>query len=256
MSDFEKFPREIRDMIYELCLCVDGILVPYPESFETDDEDEVMGHKPEVALLALNKQIRDETLPILFGKNTWRITVNEVDLAEDHASAIDNGKVDTLWRRYGSHIHKIDIEYTRTQHSSEGFEDIIGYAHEVAPGDTLDARRTRADTIHDHVRMDLKSAWVAIAEVLDCCPNIEHVHIDTSDLYCPIGCCRTNIVRSLFTEPGYLAVVKAKVEVCVSGIFDEEERGYIVAWRTQSGSREEKAEAMAHTQISMRGFDS
>jgi len=255
MSGFEKFPREIRDMIYGLCLCVDGILIPYPESLDTEEERTAKGHKPVVALLTLNKQIRDEALPILFGKNTWSIPAKEVDLAEDDASSLDNEKVDTLWYRYGSHIQKVDLKYARTQHPPESFKDIMYYAHELSPGDTLEDRSVRADTIHDHVRIDLKSGWVVIADALECCPNIESLHIDTEDLYCPFGCCRTNIVRSLFTKPGYMAVVKAEVKVSVSGILDEEERGYVIAWRTRCGSGQEKKrnEAIARTQIIMCG---
>jgi len=256
MSGFEKFPREIRDIIYELCLCVDGILVPYPEWFTSDNTPKVKGRKAEVALLALNKQIRDEVLPILFGKNTWRITATEVDLAKEDASRLESEEVDTLWNRNGLHIQKVDLKYTRTQCPSEAFENIIDYAHEVSPGDTLEDRSARTETIHEHVRMDLKSVWMAIAEALECCPNIKSLNIDIGALYCPVGCCRTNVVRSLFTMPGYFALLNAKVEVFVSGIFDEEERGYVVAWRTRSGSREKRAEAIAHTQIVMYGSDS
>lgn len=53
----------------------------------------------------------------------------------------------------------------------------------------------------------------------------------------------------------FLGTVKAGVEVSVSGIFNEEERGYVVAWRTRSGSREDRAEAIAHTQIFKKLFD-
>ncbi len=72
--------------------------------------------------------------------------------------------------------------------------------------------------------------------------------------YCPFSCCRTNVVRTLFTKPGYTAVLKAGVEVSVSGIMDEEERGYIVAWRTRGASGKEKDESIAHTQFTMKRF--
>lgn len=254
ISGFEKFPREIRDMIYELCLCVDGILDPYPEWFTSDHIPKIKGRKPEVALLALNKQIRDEALPILFGKNTWRITAKKVNLAEKIARRLGHGEVDSLWDQYGSHIQKVDLKYTRTQHPPESFEEHLYYAYELYPDDTLEDRSARADTIHEYVTDDLKPAWVVMINALDCCPNIETIHIDTGNLYCPIGCCRTNIVRNLFAK--YMAEVKAGVEVSVSGIFDEEERGYVVAWRTGCGNGKEKDEAMAHTQISVKGFNS
>lgn len=250
ISNFEKFPREIREMIYELCLCVDGILTPYPDCSMADYRPKVKERTPEAALLALNKQIRDEAIPILFGKNIWRITANEVYLTENDASSLENGEVDTLWHRYGSHMQKVDLGYTRTPYPPEHLRCTINHAHEEFPND----RSARTGIIHDQAKVYLESSWVAVAEALSCCPNIRSLNIDIGDLYCLVGCCRTNIVRSLF-DPMFLGTVKAGVEVSVSGIFNEEERGYVVAWRTRSGSREDRAEAIAHTQIFKKLFD-
>lgn len=251
MSAFEKLPREIRDIIYELCLCVDEILAPYPDWPTSGYEPRLNQRKPEAALLALNKQIRAEALPILFGTNTWRIAAGEVDLAKDKTSSLGIGGADTLWDRYGSYIRKVDVKYTRTQYLPGVFNDIIRFAHKLSSNATLNHQLARAKFIHDSVTGSLDIAWATIADALCCCPNIESLHIDTGDLYCAYGCCRTSILQRLFVESEHIAVVKAHVKVSVSGLMDEEERGYIVAWRTRGASGKEKDGAIAHTKLIM-----
>ncbi len=193
MSAFEKLPREIRDIIYELCLCVDEILIPYPDPWEIDFTLEFKPPQPEVALLALNRQIREEALPILFGKNTWRITAREVDLAEDEASSFRAEKL--VMHRYGLHVQKIDLYYSRTPHPPESFEDVIYHAHGLSPDDTPQDRSAKADTIPDHIPIGLKKGWVFIADALDCCPNIKSIHIDIGHLATACECYDTKVQK-------------------------------------------------------------
>lgn len=57
--------REVRDMVYRLCLVVEYVIVPCP----TKDETKFQGLGPCVALLGVNKTIRAETRPILYRHN-------------------------------------------------------------------------------------------------------------------------------------------------------------------------------------------
>lgn len=50
--DFLGLPREIRDMVHEHSLCVDGVLAPHKNIFRVDGDYE--GPKPTVALLVTN----------------------------------------------------------------------------------------------------------------------------------------------------------------------------------------------------------
>ncbi|KAL8846625.1 MAG: hypothetical protein Q9221_008298 [Calogaya cf. arnoldii] len=70
-------------MIYQYCLVVHGEIVPYPTEYEyprykmpdghmTEQQRNYMHRKPDVALLQVSKQIREETCPILYGCNLWR----------------------------------------------------------------------------------------------------------------------------------------------------------------------------------------
>ena len=65
MLDFLKFPRKIRDTIYEYCLVVDGYINPYNEFFGYDDYEEYKGDIPGISLLFLNKIIHQESTSIL-----------------------------------------------------------------------------------------------------------------------------------------------------------------------------------------------
>lgn len=169
VSVFEKLPREIRDMIYELCLCVDGAIQPYPEWAETNYKMRIEGPRPEVALLALNKRIRDEALDILFGKNEWRITAENVNLAEDNASRLEDGEPDTLWHRYGSRIQKVDLKYS---YHAKATEKELHPPGKLSPDGTAVGRYRWVDPSCRSVPMELDSPWMAMTNTMDCCPNM------------------------------------------------------------------------------------
>lgn len=70
---FTDLPREIRDMIYELCLCVEGDIFPYkPHSYPPYEHNKEKG--PTLAMLALSRGTRNEARPVFYGKNIFRLT--------------------------------------------------------------------------------------------------------------------------------------------------------------------------------------
>jgi len=71
--NFLELPREIRDMIFDLAMCVDGVLVPYREKDDHHFLDNG-GPPPSLALLRVNKQIREQARMCMLRVNTWRIT--------------------------------------------------------------------------------------------------------------------------------------------------------------------------------------
>ncbi len=70
---FLQLPREIRDMIFDLAMCVDGVLVPYAVKDDLHYLDNG-GPPPSLALLRVNKQIREQARMCMLRVNTWRIT--------------------------------------------------------------------------------------------------------------------------------------------------------------------------------------
>jgi len=95
-----RLPLEIRVMIYEACLCVEGSLVPYPDPLMLYRR---RARPPGLALLGTSQAIRHEGLPIFFAKNTWGITLADISGRRPE---------DTLWNRYGTYIRHIDLKYS------------------------------------------------------------------------------------------------------------------------------------------------
>ena len=241
MSSFEKFPREIRDVIYELCLCVHGNLVPYPEPSKPDCEDDLKGPKPAVALLALNKQIRAEALPILFSKNIWRITGEKIGL--DNSGPSDEMAADTLWQRHGSHIKHVVLKYTFSEADAEAIKlDIrIGRRH---PSLFLSVEM---DDIDLGVLVDLRKSWMVMKEALSFCSNLKSLSVDFFDLWYPAGYFYTDIVLKLLT--GCMATVKAEVDMIIYGILNDDEQDAVEEWRGRGLNGKERDNAMARMKI-------
>ncbi|KAI4124545.1 MAG: hypothetical protein LQ341_007063 [Variospora aurantia] len=80
-------PPEIRNYIYSLSLVVSGTINPYPTEHQPPKKEEGDQALPTVALLQTCRKIREETLPILYGQNTWRLNV--VSSALDVEDPID-----------------------------------------------------------------------------------------------------------------------------------------------------------------------
>ena len=114
MSKFMSLPREIRGMIYVQALCVDGNIVLDRNGSECDGD--FKGPLPALALLSVNKQIRAEGLPVLFSKNTWRITSNPPllpirrkyeSLSKEEYQNFSERHQETLCSLYGRYFVKI-----------------------------------------------------------------------------------------------------------------------------------------------------
>lgn len=109
-------------------------------------------------------------------------------------------------------------------------------------------RLERLTEIHLEGLDYLEGSWMIMIGALKSCPNLKSLSIDIADLYCPMGCCRTNIVKTLFEK--YMVPVRHDVDVSVSGIYPgkehgpDEERESLLVWRIHGLSEKEKDEAI------------
>ncbi len=78
MSHFLRLSRELRDVIYEYCLVVEGILDPCPPYYEEKDPKNAK-LKPNTDLLMVNRQVGTEAAQVLYGKNVWRLSCQQDD---------------------------------------------------------------------------------------------------------------------------------------------------------------------------------
>ena len=244
MSIFERFPKEIREMIYELCLCVEDVLDPYPGPFNVYDAHVHKTCRPTVALLALNKDIRSQALPILFRKNTWDVSEEVIMVLRDDDEAEDEYG-NTLWYHYGSYIQKGAVKYTYRAVAVYSTRRAIWDAHDE--GVVLNTSNERMHWIHEQLRLELEESWACIQVAMTNCHNMKSLTINIDDLYCPFGCCRTNIVFNLFSQ--YIPALKPKVFVAIQGCRNDKERESILAWRTRYLAGEEKEDALANITI-------
>ncbi|KAL8690296.1 MAG: hypothetical protein Q9218_004232 [Villophora microphyllina] len=68
-------PAELRIIIYDFALMVPGQINPYPTIAERDEQAMALKcERPTVALVQVNKQIREEALPSLYSNNVWVIS--------------------------------------------------------------------------------------------------------------------------------------------------------------------------------------
>ncbi|KAI4235257.1 MAG: hypothetical protein LQ349_003281 [Xanthoria aureola] len=82
MAHFLSLPAEIRNMIYGYCLVVRREIFPIPCYYD-ESRLAVASHfardaqstkqEPNLALLRVNKQINQESEPVYYGRNVWRI---------------------------------------------------------------------------------------------------------------------------------------------------------------------------------------
>ncbi|KAL8827075.1 MAG: hypothetical protein Q9191_003405 [Dirinaria sp. TL-2023a] len=208
-SNLLAIPLEIRKEIYELCLCVDGDLVPYPEPFETEYETDCKGQKPTVALLAVSRQIRVETLLILFAKNSWRITFAPARLSiPDIVDQVYPNTRRTFWGWFGHLMRHIVCRYSyrnvdakvSTRDRKKIFSTVRG---------ELDEDQTSVMHQMDYENMQI--GWISMGLSVAKLPNLKTLALHIDELFCPEGCCRIGPVTSFF--PYYMLPLDAKVEI-------------------------------------------
>ncbi len=191
-------------MVYELVLCVDGVLAPYKEHYTVDND--YGGPPPTVALLATNKQIRNETLPVLFGKNTWRFTLEPKRLTfryrRDGETASDYERdarsrslkrmIDTLFGHFRRLLRRVTLDFNfqaidRTEivnrvHTSQGSYSAV----------------ERIEVLHDDCSDFLFKRWLEKQYCFIWIPNITSLVIDITNTYYSFGCYRVEMLERLF----------------------------------------------------------
>ena len=208
MVGFMEFPREVRDMVYGFSLCVDGILAPYREKYKIDGDYD--GPPPTVALLATNKQIRDEALPVLFGKNTWRVSSKATALSErcyrdptgdpnsapdpDYDHKTDPGHYclfETIFARFNDHFRNVTLDYNFQEADDDR---AMSVANVHRPSSTSSAQE-RIDKLHHAGIERLLKRWEAMWTYVGSMHYLKSIALSIQNLYCGFGCCRLDIVK-------------------------------------------------------------
>jgi len=202
--DFMGFPREVRDMVYELALCVDGVLAPCVEHYTIDND--YKGPPPTVALLATNKRVRDETLPVLFGKNNWRITSEpkyltfrfECDGETDSyyeryvRPRSTRELITTLFGRFRSLLRRVTLDFNFQEIDRT---ELVNRVHTLQGFNSADERMR---VLHNESIGRLVNRWLGKQYFFIWTYNVTSFVLDVTNTYCPFGCCRIEVLERLF----------------------------------------------------------
>lgn len=186
---FEGLPTEVREIILEYCLCVEGDIVPFPTHYEgkgsrpTSDDASLTGEWkeattiPAVALLGVNQRTCNESLRILFGKNVWRLSYDTTD-GKDREQA--------FWTQHIKLFRHVCTQFTMNDISGRNLREITHDATEVHGYADSDERTTM---IHDERIIALMDSWQWKADLLEKM-TLKTLVLGLQDLFCPSGCCR------------------------------------------------------------------
>ena len=218
MSAFEKLPREVRDLIYEICLVHEGEIIPFPRDYERigmdrwlespnsyvayagrgrkrkDGPDPFVGYpnakrdarqtekKPCIALLGVNSTIREEAAIILFGKNVWRLS--SMPYVQDERYR--------LWQTYATYFRHIVTAFDARDMDGAKLLDIEMRETAGGEGDSEDYDHfdPRGSLITHHEKVGLlREDFRAKRGILQQMA-LKSLSMDFSRLYCSRGCCR------------------------------------------------------------------
>lgn len=203
MAGFLSLSLEIREMIYEFALVVDGYIDPYGDYVEREylPLPEHQGKIPGIGLLQVCRFINSEAVPIFYSKNVWCVGNN---------SAISHGMVNiwslrsNLFRviylsfsgfdEDSNNEHQVDTVRARTLHDASG-----GDAHSwFADSWFADSWFPDQEMIHEGELELFNLHWQWKFEVLEKLTQLKLVVVDIGQLYCQMGCCREEMIEILF----------------------------------------------------------
>ena len=249
MSLLEKLPTEVRQVIWEECLVINETINPWPTSREVLLAARHRTFLPNctsnlprgslvkvgsakyrppfscMALLAVNKLIRHESLCVFLGHNEWRLSPH------DRRSKIMSMHY-PFFRRISLKCTMYDanfaaqVLYCRRGHRLAEIEGGI-------PNDLLNNELSSGE---ENCR-EFHSFAMACQD--RCFTNqLQHMwdmnpvklHFDVTQLYCPIGCCRIRPLRRLMGEAFSgdvvpLSILREKVQIDSERMRDVPEAG-------------------------------
>lgn len=178
MLTFLDLPAEVRLIVYELSLVSDQIMFPnvtYYERMNGIRPYSETKQKLAIGLVGTNRIIRTEATHILFGKNTWHLSV-----------PLGSTAAEQLWPLFGDLIHDVKLNFDLQDLKPKARCKI---ACKLLHGDLDNA--SRRETAHDEALLKLESKWFSKYYVLlKDMHNLKNVTVDLTNCFCPSSCCR------------------------------------------------------------------
>ncbi|CAD6588381.1 MAG: hypothetical protein ASARMPRED_003542 [Alectoria sarmentosa] len=192
---FTTLPREIRDMILDLCLVV-GTITPYPANNEHRDPFKNAASRPVVSLFLVNKMVSAEAVENFYGKNIWVISWS---WGHEHLLARDAQiPTDKIWHVHRERIRHVSLSFDLQDLPPSALVVAAKTAYMLTPEDSSACFRRKLT--HDVCVSVLENIcrWkIIICQHI----NVRSVTINIENLFCKDGCCRMNAVRSCCFDP-------------------------------------------------------
>ena len=177
MASFLTLPREIRDKIYYLALHSNTPISPFVSQYEA-----LEGRKPysksetvlALGLLATNKQVREECIPISFGQNMF------------YVASFTEAKHAAFWTRNAK-----DLRLTQVALDVRDFNAVDMETMRVCFGvhaKLIDNVHTRRVLMHTQLLKIIIAQW-ALRTKLAILAGRTFAVIDVTNAYCPQFCC-------------------------------------------------------------------
>ena len=205
MSPFFRLPLEIRNIIYKDCLIVDYRIAPYPSTYELckldalgrvikigDPKPVSRPRFPSLSILRVNKQLHRETSRILYGQNRWK----------DPQCSVNSGYYASIFDLHGALFKDIEIcfDWRESNFRLDYFmgNDPSDVAERVCPQYAQRSDRERQEFLHTPIKSHaFQKLERQLSQLL---PYLTSLVIDITRLYCPIGCCRTQVFTRYFQD--------------------------------------------------------
>ena len=193
-----RFPPEVRNLIYELCLPINKDFVLWPTPCDTEDiEDGCLHVAPSPALLRVSSTIRAEATAIFYRQNIWRI--------------MDVPKGLSLPTLFEQHVRKATLTFDRRIVEIGDLWDISNsaFSSEVCAKDRL-------QETHDNLRTHLSDIWMDKCRTLINFHQLRELTVDFSHCMCPLGCCR--MVSDILYELTESASLRGDNKIMATGV--------------------------------------
>lgn len=207
MTTLTTLPSEVRLNIYHFCnVIVRGEIVPYPTSATYHSACVLGGHqvsrKLDVALLAVNKLVRVEVSPILYGENIWRMTIPKV-VSPSFSIGHDVFRVQPLLFRH------IAIDFDCEDLPRDFKHATIARARQRY-GETADSFFPNAAIskfVHERSCGYLHVLWVYQCRLIEKM-DLNRITCNLQHCRCPSGCC------SLISQSGLRIIFSGDRNLC------------------------------------------
>ena len=194
MISFLSLPYELRRQIYDLSLLTPDIIypykVPYEEKYDPNVDTELLRRASPadlaIGLLGTNRSIRYETRRILYGKNTWHLSIGSTESKVRPSFSV----FEKCFRRFRKNHVSFDV---RDLSQEDIFEHILSVTeewHELSAENQPEAGDpVNVLTNHAILWGALASCWQRKMLNIQSM-RLDELTIDLKHAYCPFSCCK------------------------------------------------------------------